>query len=335
MVSIVGQLLCKSIASLSNSNDDVSAALEEFLSIILLASPAFGLMLLVDGVFKSCGNTRTPLILEIMSLLLNTLLNYVFVILFDHGIKGTAIATAISRFIPALIGLYGILHQWIPNIKINLKDLLTFQKVSSAENNEIELVTVDQDGDDKNEKELILDLSNIASSGSGSGSYNQVSYISVIIVRAYDMAKLGTFESLGDFLYGFVFTCMIRYSGLLGSAQQAGLGAGMRGVEWIAFCVSEGFLISAITLVGQNIGAELFERAMHAALLCSFLSAFVTGLLGVPFILYSVELSSMLSTDQNIIKYSSQYVFVNGFVMSMVGFEMASYGAMIGNLTLT
>jgi len=104
-VSIVGSYFCKNIASLTNSSDDVNESLQEFLSIILLASPAFGLMLLVDGVFKSCGLTTITLVLEIMSLLLNTVLNYVFVILLNHGIKGTAISTAISRFIPALLGL--------------------------------------------------------------------------------------------------------------------------------------------------------------------------------------------------------------------------------------
>ena len=106
----------------------------------------------------------------------------------------------------------------------------------------------------------------------------------------------------------------------------------MRGVEWIAFCVSEGFLISAITAVGQNIGAGKYLRAMHAAILCSFLSAFFTGILGIPFIVFSVQMSSMLSTDASIIHYASEYVYINGFIMSCVGFEMASYGAMIGKL---
>ena len=351
-VSVIGQLFCKDIASLTNSSEDVNEALEAFLSIILLASPAFGLMLLVDGVFKSCGNTRTPLILEIISLLLNTTLNYVFVILLNHGIKGTAIATAISRFIPGMIGLYGILHGWIPNLLISFNDLFSRYDNNVGNNsnnsnnnnnndemNELELVKMNESNDyiksniDEIDNELILETSNEVIGNNNSeiiGNHNRSNYISNMMIRSYEMMKLGMFESLGDFVYGFVFTCMIRYSGLLGSAQQAGLGAGMRGVEWIAFCVSEGFLISAITAVGQNIGAGLFLRAMHSALLCSFLSAFFTGILGIPFCLFSVQMSSMLSTDPSIIHYASQYVFINGFVMSCVGFEMASYGAMIG-----
>ena len=271
-LSIIGLFLANKISHLTNSNSDVTSSLESFLFIILMASPAFGIMLLVDGMFKSCGNTKITLYLEALSLFLNTFLNYIFVIQLNYGIRGTAIATALARLIPAMIGLYGIFSNWIQNIDIKLSFMISCSDNNYGNNNsnsnEMELVISrdsyikanTQELKDDEELESVEEL-NEKSIAIRIENNNQMSsyriYLSDMLTRVFEMGKLGLFASFGDFIYGYIFTCMIRYSGLLGSAQQAGLGSAMRGVEWISFCVAEGFLISAITIVGQNIGAGL------------------------------------------------------------------------------
>jgi putative MATE family efflux protein len=235
LMAIVGYTQIRHIAGLVNAETQVEAAISDFFGLSFLGAPAFGFLLLIDGFFKSNGDTRTPLGLEIASLIINTVLNYVLILHFNWGIKGAAIATIISKFIPAVIGLYKI-----------LRGDLGFS---------IPLLTSYED-------------------------------MKIMLRCATDMIKIGVFESIAYLIYGFVFTLLIRLSGQLGYAQQAGLGAGMRGLgiayqifglhqllflfltfnhlssEWIAFCLSEGFLVAACSSVGQCIGAKMYHRAM-------------------------------------------------------------------------
>jgi len=327
IISLIAWLSIDYIAALCNSTEDVQNAIKTFLGIILISSPAFGLLLLVDGFFKSIGDTRTPLRLEIASLIINVILNYIFVIKLDYGIGGSAISTAISRLIPALYGLSLILlnKTACKNVSLSLQlnitndlnkyETLPIDNTNDSQVDDIELVTKNR----RESTELLLLSDN-----------SLYSNFVDITNRSIKMAKIGVFESIASAIYGLVFTSLIRLAGELGEKQQAGLGSGLRGIEWIAFCLSEGFLEAACTSVGQCIGAKLYKRAFDAAMLCCFLSSLCAGIVGIPFIIFSDEISSILTKDKLIIKYCAQYVFINGFVMSLVGFEMASYGCLLG-----
>jgi hypothetical protein len=59
----------------------------------------------------------------------------------------------------------------------------------------------------------------------------------------------------------------------------------------------------------------------------SALSAFATGL---PFVFFPVKIASILSQDSEIVKYCAEYIHVLGYVMFFVGWEMASFGALLG-----
>ena len=110
-----------------------------------------------------------------------------------------------------------------------------------------------------------------------------------------------------------------------------GLGAGLRGIKWLAFCLSEGFLVAATTYVGQCVGANVHKHATDVAVVCCSLSAFTTGDLGFPFVLFSEEiLQALVSDDEGIVRYCAQYVYVIEWVMSLIGFEMACYGCLLG-----
>jgi len=280
LLSIVGYIFIDEIALLTNSTPEVTAQVKTYFGILITSSPAFGLLLMVDGFYKSNGDARTPLGLELMSLFLNTVGNYLFVLHFNWGIAGAAYASALSRLLPAILGGYMLLNGRL-GIQVSLK-IQSMQMV----------------------REVVYMISKLG--------------------------KLGIFESMSQFIYGYVFTILIRLSGDLGPAQQAGLGAGMRGLEWISFTVSEGFLVAAMTSVGQNIGADFQERAMQAALYCVFLSTVLAGLLGVPFLTFPEKISALLGDDPDIVKYCSQYLRMCGKIMAFIGFEMACYGAFIG-----
>ena len=215
-------------------------------------------MLMCDGFLKSNGDVLTPLALELLSLLLNTVGNYFFVLKFEWGIAGAAYSSVLSRLIPALLGCSLLLRGSL-GIPLSLR-------ISTAV--------------DKAE----------------------------IWLTTKKLASLGVFESLGELTYGVVFTILMRQTGDLGSAQQAGLGAGMRGLEWISFTVGEGFLVAAMTAVGQCIGANMQHRAMQASWYCSILSGVLTMLVGIPFIFAPEKLAIMLSDDPKIVEYCSIYL---------------------------
>ena len=280
ILGILGYVFIDRIALLTNSTPLVTSQIATYFGILIMSSPAFGLLLMIDGFYKSNGDAKTPLALELTSLLINTIGSYFFVLKFGWGIAGAAYASAISRLLPALLGGYMILNG---RLGIDLSLRLQSMEV-----------------------------------------------VKEVIVMIDKLARLGIFESMAQFIYGFVFTVLIRLSGELGPAQQAGLGAGMRGLEWLSFTVSEGFLVAAMTSVGQNIGANLQKRAMQSAWICILLSSILAGILGVPFLLIPEKISGSLSDDQDIIKYCSMYIRMMGKIMVFVGFEMASYGVFIG-----
>jgi Na+-driven multidrug efflux pump len=162
-----------------NSEPAVESAVADFFGLSFLGAPAFGMLLLIDGFFKSNGDTRTPLYLEISSLFINAFLNYFLILRLNWGIKGAAIATILSKFIPAIFGLTKILRG-----DLGFRVTLYISRSDAPE----------------------------------------------MMYCAIDMIKIGVFESIAQLIYGVVFTLLIRLSGELGYAQQAGLGAGMRGL---------------------------------------------------------------------------------------------------------
>jgi hypothetical protein len=306
-------------------------------------APAFSMLLLVDGFYKSCGDTLTPLRLEVFSLILNTLLNYIMIVRLNWGIRGAALATVLSRLVPAIVGLIGILRGYL-GVEVTLNpwqsstnsagasvvgsqtsedagatviELTKYSSLPVDEENSMSSPEPDENSDKVAPKVLLPQQ----------GEQND---LKTSISRVLSMLKIGISQSFSDCMYGAVFTVMIRLAGELGEAQQAGLGAALRGLEWLAYCAGEGFLAASMTSVGQCIGAGLFKRAMDAAIMSAALSALCTGLLGVPFVIFPEQIAAIISNDASIIKYTAQYLLIVGYVMATVGVEMACYGAMVG-----
>ena len=144
------------------------------------------------------------------------------------------------------------------------------------------------------------------------------------------MFKIGCFDSISAMTYGITFTWMIRLAGCMGPGPQAGLGSAMRGLEWMAFCLGEGFFVSSLTCVGQCIGAKLHKRAMESTWICCVFSASVVGTAGLPFLLFPDKLASILSRNHDIRHFCAEYLRIVGCSMLAVGWEGASYGAIIG-----
>ena len=144
------------------------------------------------------------------------------------------------------------------------------------------------------------------------------------------IAFIGAFESLSGVVYGVVYLMLNRMAGVLGPAAQGGLGAGLRGIEWIAFAFGDGFLKASVAMVGQNLGAGNARRAWAGAALNAGMSAASCQAVGVLFMIFPVELSQIVTDDPQTLHYAAWYIRIMGWAMWAVGAEMSLYGAMIG-----
>ncbi len=280
-LGMLGLIGLDAVVAAVNVTGPVGERITAYMGTIFGALVMFALMRSVTGAFYACGDTRTPLGLEVFSLIVNTLLNWVLVLgpgpFPELGILGAAIATVFSRAVPGVLGLVLI---WRGALGFELRAPLARWRPNWP--------------------------------------------------RVRRMGRIGFFESMSGLMYGVVYLMLNRIAGQIGPAAQGGLGAGLRGIEWIAFAFGDGFLTANAAVVGQNIGAGKRRRALKGAWLNAGLSAGSCQFIGMAFILFPVALCSVVTDDPQTLTYAAQYVEIIGWVMWAVGLEMAMYGALVG-----
>ncbi|MDR2158778.1 MAG: MATE family efflux transporter [Treponema sp.] len=75
----------------------VAAAAADYLFIVSFPMPLVFAASVAAGTYNASGNSRTPFILNGVGLVVNVILDPIFILTFGMGIKGAAIATAISQ----------------------------------------------------------------------------------------------------------------------------------------------------------------------------------------------------------------------------------------------
>ncbi len=116
------------------------------MAVIYIKTVSFGLpflaiMLVVGGVLQGMGRARTHMMITIIMNIVNIAIGYVLIFgklgFEPMGITGAAIATAISQFVAAILGLYvllsknGILHAYLNRsfFKVDFKQIRDVYKV--------------------------------------------------------------------------------------------------------------------------------------------------------------------------------------------------------------
>jgi putative MATE family efflux protein len=104
--------------------DSTVAALAEDYTIVFLSGLIFVyLMMTVEFIIRGIGDTRTPMKLVGISLLLNAILDPLFIFQFEMGLKGAAYATILSQCIGAIL-MSAVLLKKIPQLR-NRRSWLT------------------------------------------------------------------------------------------------------------------------------------------------------------------------------------------------------------------
>lgn len=150
------------------------------------------------GIFQAVGDSKHPLYYLITAATINVVLDILFVAVFDFGVGGAAIASAISQFVSAILGFVKLTkvkgsHKiYIKYIKINgnmLKNLLKMGLPTGIQNSVIAFANV-------------IVQSNINKFGSvamaGCGSYSKLEGFAFLPITSFSMA-LTTFigQNLG------------------------------------------------------------------------------------------------------------------------------------------
>ncbi len=121
IITVGGELIVNYLMIMMSVPEDVISLASVYLQIYFLGMPAIFLYNFETAIYRSIGNTKTPLIVLIFSGILNIILNLIFVIFFKMDVSGVALATILSNIFSAII-LFVLLCKTDEDIKIDLSD---------------------------------------------------------------------------------------------------------------------------------------------------------------------------------------------------------------------
>lgn len=103
LLTAIGEFLAPDVVTLLDVPEDVYPLAVKYLRIYLAGMPVILLYNFESAIFRSCGNTKTPLIALTVSGVMNVILNLIFVLGFGMDVDGVATATVISNLASSVI----------------------------------------------------------------------------------------------------------------------------------------------------------------------------------------------------------------------------------------
>jgi putative MATE family efflux protein len=145
-----------------------------------------------------------------------------------------------------------------------------------------------------------------------------------------EITRLGLPASLMPIVYGLVFNWLIRLAGEVGEPAQAGLGAAIRGVEWVSWAICMGYYVAGSVAVGQCIGACQPERARKIGWYTTWQSAIVVGIVGLLTALTASWTIQAVVSDPEAQSLGAKYLLWMGIFMFTVPIDVTLEGILIG-----
>ena len=130
-----GLIACGPILRLMGTTEDVLPLSEIYLRIYFLGVPAMVLYNFGAAVLRAVGDTKRPLYFLTAAGIINVIFNLIFVIVFDLGVAGVAIATTMSQIISAVLVLsclckdQAVYRLHIRNVRLHKEKLLSILKI--------------------------------------------------------------------------------------------------------------------------------------------------------------------------------------------------------------
>ena len=97
VLTVATGIFCRDILTAMNTPVDLFEDANAYIFIIFMGIPVIFLYNLLAGVIRSLGDSRAPVYFLALSAGLNIVLDLMFILLFDAGVAGAAIATVLSQ----------------------------------------------------------------------------------------------------------------------------------------------------------------------------------------------------------------------------------------------
>lgn len=135
IVGLLGQLVAEPVLSMLQVPEDVFPLALKYMRIYLLGLPVIFLYNFEAAIFRSAGDTKTPLVALALSGVLNVILNLFFVVVLNKTVDGVAIATVLANVVSSVVLLRRLLrselfiHVELKNLRIDWKILWRILKI--------------------------------------------------------------------------------------------------------------------------------------------------------------------------------------------------------------
>lgn len=110
-LGLMGAALAEPLLRLINVPENIMADSVLYLRIILLGTPVTAAYNMASGIARSTGDSMTPMIVLIISAVLNVVLNYIFVRFLRLAVAGVAYATIIAQVLSAVVCIIIVWHK--------------------------------------------------------------------------------------------------------------------------------------------------------------------------------------------------------------------------------
>ena len=128
LLAVLGELLAPVIVNMLDVPTDVYPLAVKYLRIYLAGMPVILLYNFEAAIFRSCGNTQTPLAALVVSGILNVILNLFFVLGLGMDVDGVAAATVLSNLASSAILFAALMKTNLP-VRINLRKIRVYGDV--------------------------------------------------------------------------------------------------------------------------------------------------------------------------------------------------------------
>ncbi|MBO5031381.1 MAG: MATE family efflux transporter [Lachnospiraceae bacterium] len=103
IMTTVTVVLCRWILRVMQTPENIMEYSYQYILVIFLGIPATYLFNLTSGMIRTLGNSRVPLVVLVISSVLNVVMDLVFILNFHMGVSGAALATVLSQLIAGII----------------------------------------------------------------------------------------------------------------------------------------------------------------------------------------------------------------------------------------
>lgn len=122
-LTVVGLAVLEPLLKLMGASDQILPYAMDYLQIILIGGVFQSLGMGMNNFIRSEGNPRIAMYTMLIGAIINTVLDPVFIFVFDMGMKGAAIATILAQFISAVwVVLYFLRGKSL--LKLRLKNMM-------------------------------------------------------------------------------------------------------------------------------------------------------------------------------------------------------------------